>query len=201
MQARAVLAAAALLASCAAAPPKPAPVDLIVLLPGADGKTGAINVTHGSSQTLLDAAYASALALSDGSINTAASSESAVKGEFSAALDAMPPAPTSFLIYFVLGRDEFTDESRREVSPLLEEIARRPSPEITVIGHADQVGPEGVNDALSLSRAQRVREMLVQRGVAADRISAVGRGKREPLVPALDGTPQPRNRRVEISVR
>ena len=81
------------------------------------------------------------------------------------------------------------------------ELKKRPSPEITVIGHTDRLGPDQANDTLSLQRAQRVKELLIQRGVAAERISVAGRGEREPLVPTADEVAEPRNRRVEINVR
>jgi outer membrane protein OmpA-like peptidoglycan-associated protein len=46
-----------------------------------------------------------------------------------------------------------------------------------------------------------VRDELVKVGIAADRIRVEGRGEREPLVPTPDEVAEPRNRRVEISVR
>jgi OOP family OmpA-OmpF porin len=113
----------------------------------------------------------------------------------------MPPAPLSFIVYFVFGQDELTDESRKELAPVLQDITRRVAPEVTVIGHADQAGPERVNDTLATRRAERVKELLVQRGVRAERIVAVGRGSREPAVRAAEGVAEARNRRVEISVR
>jgi outer membrane protein OmpA-like peptidoglycan-associated protein len=57
------------------------------------------------------------------------------------------------------------------------------------------------NDRLALERAQAVRDMLVQRGLQASFIRAVGRGEREPLVPTPDEQAEPRNRRVEVIVR
>jgi outer membrane protein OmpA-like peptidoglycan-associated protein len=54
---------------------------------------------------------------------------------------------------------------------------------------------------LSLQRAERVKQMLVERGVSAERIDVAGRGWREPLVAAERGVDEPRNRRVEVSVR
>jgi outer membrane protein OmpA-like peptidoglycan-associated protein len=83
----------------------------------------------------------------------------------------------------------------------VDEIARRPAPEIVVIGHTDRVGAVPYNDALSLRRAERVRDELVKVGITADRISVAGRGEREPLVPTPDEVAEPRNRRVEINVR
>lgn len=84
---------------------------------------------------------------------------------------------------------------------ILDEIARRPAPEIVVIGHTDRVGAVPFNDALSLRRAERVRDELVNVGIAADRVRVAGRGEREPLVPTADEVAEARNRRVEINVR
>ena len=81
------------------------------------------------------------------------------------------------------------------------EIASRPVPDVLVIGHTDTVGSDAVNDALSRQRAEVVRKALIARGIAAENIVVVGRGKREPIVPTADGVAEPRNRRVEIIVR
>ena len=70
-----------------------------------------------------------------------------------------------------------------------------------MIGHTDTVGTLSYNDKLSLARAERLREMLVSLGIAPERVQSAGRGKRELLVPTDDNTAEPRNRRVEISVR
>ncbi|MGZ5598925.1 MAG: OmpA family protein, partial [Usitatibacter sp.] len=65
----------------------------------------------------------------------------------------------------------------------------------------DTVGSLGFNDRLSLARAERMRELMIGLGIPAERIQAAGRGKRETLVPTDDNVSEPRNRRVEISVR
>lgn len=82
---------------------------------------------------------------------------------------------------------------------------------LVVIGHTDRFGKEDYNDALSAKRAQTVQAMLETAGVKAAKISAEGRGKREPLlaletcplamsrvqaIPCLQG-----DRRVTIEVR
>jgi OOP family OmpA-OmpF porin len=64
-----------------------------------------------------------------------------------------------------------------------------------------QAGSERVNATLAMRRAERVKELLVQRGVRAERIVAVGRGSREPAVRAAEGVAEARNRRLGISVR
>jgi outer membrane protein OmpA-like peptidoglycan-associated protein len=125
----------------------------------------------------------------------------AVEKRFGAALSAMPPPPKSFVVYFESGSDNFTEESKSTLAQMLEEMKQRPSPEITVIGHTDRVGSDQDNDTLSLQRAEKVQEMLVGMGVSSDHVNAAGRGSREPLVPTEAGVDEPRNRRVEVSVR
>lgn len=186
---------AAFAAGCATTPS-----DTVVLLPHADGTVGAVVVKQGDKQAVLDSPYASART-SDKGPATGRATEESVKQQFGAALGAQPPAPKSFIVYFQLNSDEFTDESKAAVNDLLAEMAHRPSPEITAIGHTDRLGADQANDALSLQRAQRVKDMLIQRGVPAERISVAGRGERELLVPTADEVAEPRNRRVEISVR
>ncbi len=57
------------------------------------------------------------------------------------------------------------------------------------------------NDALSRQRAEVVRNALLARGIAVDKVVTIGRGKRDPVVPTAEGVAEARNRRVEIQVR
>jgi outer membrane protein OmpA-like peptidoglycan-associated protein len=175
--------------------------DLYVLVPDADGKTGALSVIQGAAQQVLATPYASARIRQDGQIEGGAVSQELVKQIFADALAAQPARPVSFLLYFLEGRDDLTPQSQQVIQQVFAEIARRPSPEIVVIGHSDRVGTVASNDALSLRRAQKVRDDLVRRGIAPERIETAGRGEREPLVPTAPQVPEPRNRRVEISIR
>ena len=186
-----------LLAGCA----KPARNDLYVLMPGQDGKTGALSVESNGKQAVLDQPYAAARVREPGRVEAGAVTEQEARQAFGAALEAQPGRPTSFLLYFLENRDELTPDSRQMLARVVDEIARRPAPEIVVIGHTDRVGPVPYNDTLSLRRAERVRDELVKVGIAAERIRVEGRGEREPLVPTADEVAEPRNRRVEISVR
>ncbi len=197
----AVLVAALALPGCALQPAAPSPVDRVILLPGRNGGAGAVTVQQGGQSATLDEPYASARVSAGGALEVFPTDLAAVRAQFADALNALPAAPVSFVVYFLFGQDELTDESRKEFDPVLQAVAGRPAPEVTVIGHADQAGPERINDTLAMRRAERVKEMLVQRGVHADRIRAAGRGSREPAVSAPEGVAEARNRRVEISVR
>ena len=192
-----------LLAGCASAPETaPAiPADRVVLLPHGDGTVGGVVVRRGEQEAILDKPYASARPAAGGKLEVGQADAEATRKEFAGALQALPVAPVSFTVYFVLGQDELTEESRKAFEPVLQDFSRRPAPEITVIGHTDQTGSDKVNDPLSMRRAERVRDMLVQRGIPNERIGTAGRGSREPLVRTGEGATEARNRRVEISIR
>lgn len=174
---------------------------LVVLLPKANGTAGAVVVHSGASQVLLDQPYAAAGVQSTGQVQAFRFDPADTGAEFGAAIAALPGRPAAFTVYFLEGTDILTAESEAEIARVFREIASRPDPEISVIGHTDAVGTVQFNDQLSLQRAQRVRGELVRRGIDADRIEVSGRGKREPLVTTADGVSEPKNRRVEINVR
>ena len=178
--------------------PSPA-AELVVVLPSADGHTGAVVVQREGNRTVLDQPYAANRTGRE--TGPARLTEREVRSTFGSTLAAIPARPALFLLYFVAGTDELTDESKGELARMLDELRRRPSPDILVIGHTDRVGNDADNDRLSLQRAERVRESFVAQGIAAERIRAAGRGEREPIVPTADGVDEPRNRRVEINVR
>jgi outer membrane protein OmpA-like peptidoglycan-associated protein len=203
-----LVAAAVLAAGCAREPTPPAapaaappPDEIIVVLPGPDGSVGAVVVMRGRDEKTLDTPYARARITTGGQIETGRTSEAEVREIFGPALAAQPPRPLSFTLFFASGTDTLTPESTETLARIAREVAGRPAAEVVAIGHTDRVGSDQQNDALSLQRAERVRQELIRVGIPADRIVAVGRGEREPIVPTEDGTAEPRNRRVEITVR
>jgi outer membrane protein OmpA-like peptidoglycan-associated protein len=175
--------------------------DLVVLLPGKGPTPGAVTVTSGEETRTLDQPYAAASVSRPGSVSGEKTSEGEVRKTFGPALEAQPGRPVSFYLYFLRDTDQFTPESQQVVTQIFAEIARRPAPEIVIIGHTDRVGSVQYNDTLSLRRAERVRDELVKRGIPKARILVAGRGAREPEVTTPAGVSEPRNRRVEINVR
>jgi outer membrane protein OmpA-like peptidoglycan-associated protein len=197
------LAIAALGLACAKYPrlEQVASTELYVLLPDPGGAVGALVVTQGTQATTLATPRAAATIGRHGAIETSTASEADVRQIFGAALGAQPARPSTFLLYFLTGSDELTPESAAHVVTVLGAIAKYPAPEVLVIGHTDSVGTDEHNDRLSLQRAERLRDRLIQRGVPSAGIAATGRGKRELLVPTADQVAEPKNRRVEIVVR
>jgi len=172
----------------------------VVLLPEKDGKPTAVSVKQGEREIVLNEPYAAASATPLGP-RAYQSNAQEVEARFGPALAAQPVRSASFTLYFVEGRDELTDESKQVVDRILSEIAKRPVPDVLVVGHTDAVGNDAFNDALGLQRAEAVRASLIRLGIPAGDVRAVSRGKRELAIPTPDGVAEPRNRRVEIVVR
>jgi outer membrane protein OmpA-like peptidoglycan-associated protein len=198
------LALVVLTAGCAKYPvvrQPPARADLYVLLADARGTVGTLIVTSEGREHALNTANAAVRIPQPGVIETVATTDAERRSIFGPALAALPPRPTSYVLNFLLDSDELTPESRAVVAQILGEITSRPAPEILVIGHTDTMGTDEHNDRLSLQRAERVRTLLVERGLATKDIETSGRGKRELLFPTADQVEEPRNRRVEIVVK
>lgn len=77
---------------------------------------------------------------------------------------------------------------------------------ITIWGHSDSSGSDASNLIASRKRAEAARDYLVEKGVAAERITVIALGEARPIAPnrKLDGSDDPegrdKNRRVEIKV-
>jgi outer membrane protein OmpA-like peptidoglycan-associated protein len=176
--------------------------NLVVVLPEADGHVGAVMVVDSRGQTVLDQPYAAATAgRYERHTERVEVDAQRVAQIFGPALAARPRPPVAFRLYFLNEKDQLTQESRREFDDVFGEIANRAAADVVVTGHTDTAGTHSYNDALSLERATTVRAMLVERGLKPDSITVAARGKRELLVPTPDETHEPRNRRVEITVR
>ena len=174
------------------------PRDEVVVLPSPDGHVGTVVVKRGGETFVLNQPYAVSRS-TQSAVTTLPEQE--VRASFGSELNALPGRPAKFLLYFVSGTDDLTDESQGELRKVLDELKQRPVPDIAVIGHTDTVGEHQANDVLSAQRAEKVKGFLVEIGLAPERIQVAGRGEREPLVPTADNVDEPRNRRVEINVR
>jgi outer membrane protein OmpA-like peptidoglycan-associated protein len=175
-----------------------APVETVTVLPSADGHVGTVVVQRGEKQQVLHEAYATSRS---GQAEVTRLSTDEVQGTYGKALHALPALPATFILYFVTGTDELTEESKLELGKVLTAMRERPLPDVLVIGHTDTVGDAEANDRLSGQRAETVKGFLVGIGIPAERIRTAGRGERELLVPTAPNVDEPRNRRVEISVR
>ena len=82
----------------------------------------------------------------------------------------------------------------------IEFLKENPTVKVEIQGHTDNVGKDAANLKLSQNRADNIKKMLVLKGIAADRITAIGKGESEPV--ETNSTPEGRakNRRIEITI-
>lgn len=100
-------------------------------------------------------------------------------------------------VRFASGKATIEPESFARLDALVEFMTHKKSATIEISGHTDNVGKKAINKKLSQDRADAVRDYLVSKGIAADRITAVGYGDEKPIAP--NDTPEGRlkNRRIE----
>lgn len=178
--------------------------DIIALLPHPDtGKVGRILMTSplGGSVELKDKRTAVRIVLGQAPSVIFRLTKDQVQQLFGDALAAMPPAPHHFLLYFANGSDQLSPKSERLLADILIFVKSRSVPDVTVVGHTDTTGTAQANIEMGRSRATMIRDRLVVAGLDGSLVSVASHGKADLLVPTPDNTPEPRNRRVDVSVR
>ncbi|WP_422003090.1 OmpA family protein [Reyranella sp.] len=128
-----------------------------------------------------------------------------VQLKFGAAAPPPPPAPppvqaTTFMVFFDWDRSNLSQQALATIAQAADAYKTKGSARITATGHTDTSGPEAYNMALSLRRANAVKDALVRNGVPAQAISVIGMGEKGLLVQTADGVREPQNRRVEIVI-
>ena len=113
---------------------------------------------------------------------------------------AQAVAPPTFMVFFDWDRSNLSPQALNTIQQAAAAYKQRGSATITATGHTDTSGPENYNMALSLRRANAVKNALVQEGVPAQAITATGVGEAGLLVQTGDGVREPQNRRVEIVI-
>jgi OOP family OmpA-OmpF porin len=126
------------------------------------------------------------------------------RDEFEAAMAQLQPPmqpsvnPNEYIVLFDFDKSNINKAGQAVLNQVLADAAKAGGVKISATGHADRAGSEDYNMALSLRRADSVREALIAAGVSADAITVAGRGESEPAVPTADGVKEQANRRVVI---
>lgn len=177
------------------------PKERFVLLPQADGSASSIVVKTNGGETPLTTPYASVETQAGKAGKTLTLSEAEVEARYAPVMQNLPLRPRTYVLLFELGRDRLTPAARKFLDQAIEEFKQFPAGEFLVIGHADNIGNDAFNDALSIRRAKLIERELIRAKVDLISIEVIGKGSREPRVPERKGVPEPGNRYVEIKLR
>jgi outer membrane protein OmpA-like peptidoglycan-associated protein len=190
------LAALALVAACA-------PKSLVVLAPDPDGKVGRITVANDAGAVEIDRAHQATLVRSREAAPAAPTDmdPAAVDRLFGAVVARQAAPSIHFRLHFESDSAALLPESRRLLPEIADAVRQRAPTYISVVGHTDTAGDKAYNVALSLRRAQAVKQLLVGQGVDAAAIDVSSHGEENLLVPTGDQVSNAQNRRVEVVVR
>ena len=109
-------------------------------------------------------------------------------------------------VTFAEGDNALSEAAIDDLEAIMETPQMAEGGAIVLRGHTDSVGDDDANMRVSERRAGLVRDWLVERGVAEDRITVIAIGEQRPIAPngRRDGTPdeagRAANRRVDVSI-
>jgi adhesin transport system outer membrane protein len=187
-----------LLAACAPTIPR----SYVVLVPDLDGAVGQVVVSGAKGTQVLT--RSGQMAGIDGSAVQATLQAEQLATQFGEAKAAQPLRPEHFILYFISGGVRMTPESELKFAEILSRWRAREkqaNTDVVVVGHTDAVGGLEFNTTLSMRRAQAVADRLLAAGLNPSALTLESHGKNQPLVPTPEGVSEPRNRRVQVTIR
>ena len=103
-------------------------------------------------------------------------------------------------LFFATNETTILPESKSSMQDLYDLMNENPEIRIRITGHTDNVGSDEANQKLSEGRANSVREELIRRGIAPERIEAEGKGESQPITTNDTEEGRAQNRRVEFVI-
>jgi len=112
------------------------------------------------------------------------------------------PAPAAaYTVYFDWDSWTLTAEDLTTITEAINAARTGQQSVIVVVGHTDTSGSPGYNQALSVRRANVVKDVLVQMGARPEAIQTSGTGESDLAVQTGDGVKEPKNRRSVITLQ
>lgn len=103
-------------------------------------------------------------------------------------------------VLFATGKSDLNASAQLSMDKLADFLQKKQDRNLLVEGYTDSVGTDEYNQGLSEQRAASVKNALVKRGIASERIVTVGYGKKYPLASNATTAGKQQNRRVEVII-
>ncbi len=104
-------------------------------------------------------------------------------------------------ILFDQGKADIRPESRQTLDNVADFLKANPTAEIELSGHTSSEGDAAYNRSLSYKRVNACKQYITSKGIAEDRIFAVGHGPDHPIAPNDTEANRAKNRRVEMRLK
>jgi len=101
-------------------------------------------------------------------------------------------------VTFESGKSVLTPSSTDTLDRVYLVLSENPEVTVEIQGYTDNTGSKATNTKLSQARADAVRTWLINKGIAADRLTAKGFGPENPIAPNTTKEGKAQNRRIEF---
>lgn len=100
---------------------------------------------------------------------------------------------------FVTGTADLVPGAAVGIDTLAQYMNEYPTKNVAIEGHTDSSGNAKMNKKLSQERADYIRDVLISKGVSAERITSIGYGQSQPIAENTSASGRQKNRRIELN--
>ena len=101
---------------------------------------------------------------------------------------------------FAFDVTDLSDEQKSEIDEVVNILNKYSDVNVLLTGHTCKIGYKNINQRKGMKRAEAVKEYLISKGIAGNRITIDSKGETEPLVPNTSRENLKQNRRVEFQI-
>ena len=114
---------------------------------------------------------------------------------------AITSVKNALLDSYIFDSTELNDEQKATLDRIAVVMNQYPDLTLQIKGHTCDIGTTSVNDRVGLRRAETAKAYLVEKGIAANRISTVSGGENEPVVENTSSDNRKQNRRLTFEIQ
>ena len=110
------------------------------------------------------------------------------------------PKKINLGLEFKMNSTVLDDAYKSNIDRFVAYLNKYPQYSVKIAGFADSIGTYEYNQALSLKRAEVIKDMLIEKGIDAQRLTATGSGEYNPIATNMYKDGRAQNRRIEATL-